>query len=405
MRARIRVATICAALLGAATVTHAQTVLTLPEVLALARERAPRIINARLAIDETRARLIGATRRVQSNPEVSAGLGNRREAEGPSTDIEIGLSQQFEPGARRSARIAGADAAIAATTAEADEVTRLALRASATAYYHVLHADARLGLLASAQELASGVYAVADRRFEAGDIAVLDVNIARASLARVRAERRAAEAERAAAIGALKHLLALEGGVSVQGSLVTPEPVDLTARLASAASRPELRALEARVHETDADVQLASSYTRPEYGWRVGYQREEGDQIVLGGVIVTLPFFARGQELRAAGSARATRLRRDLDAAHVQVRIEVQAAFDAYQQRLEAVQVLATEALPGLDENEALTTRSFEVGQLGLPDLLLLRREMLDTRFQYLDALFQAALARIDLDASAAVLR
>jgi outer membrane protein TolC len=52
-----------------------------------------------------------------------------------------------------------------------------------------------------------------------------------------------------------------------------------------------------------------------------------------------------------------------------------------------------------------LTTRSFEVGQLGLPELLLIRREILDTRFQYLDALLEAALARIDLDASAGVLR
>ena len=42
---------------------------------------------------------------------------------------------------------------------------------------------------------------------------------------------------------------------------------------------------------------------------------------------------------------------------------------------------------------------------LGLPELLVLRREILDTRFQYLDALLEAALARIDLDASAALLR
>ena len=63
------------------------------------------------------------------------------------------------------------------------------------------------------------------------------------------------------------------------------------------------------------------------------------------------------------------------------------------------------EAIPGLDENERLTTRSFEVGQLGLLELLLVRREILDTRFQYLDALLEAALARVDLDASAAILR
>ena len=36
---------------------------------------------------------------------------------------------------------------------------------------------------------------------------------------------------------------------------------------------------------------------------------------------------------------------------------------------------------PGLDENDALTTRSFDVGQIGLPDVLLIRREILETRF------------------------
>ena len=67
--------------------------------------------------------------------------------------------------------------------------------------------------------------------------------------------------------------------------------------------------------------------------------------------------------------------------------------------------MLEAEALPGLDENDALTTRSFDVGQIGLPDVLLIRREMLDTRSQYLSALLEAALARVAVDAAAAVLR
>ena len=62
-------------------------------------------------------------------------------------------------------------------------------------------------LLDATQELAGRVHSVADRRFKAGDIAVLDVNIARASLARVRAERAAAEAVQAMALGELKQLL------------------------------------------------------------------------------------------------------------------------------------------------------------------------------------------------------
>ena len=120
---------------------------------------------------------------------------------------------------------------------------------------------------------------------------------------------------------------------------------------------------------------------------------------------VTLPMFSKGQEQRAVGSARAARLRAELDAARARVQLEVRAAFDAYDRRLAAVRVLEAEAMAGLDENEQLTTRSFEVGQLGLPDLLLIRRAIFDTRSEYLDALLEAALARIDLDASAGVLR
>jgi cobalt-zinc-cadmium efflux system outer membrane protein len=246
---------------------------------------------------------------------------------------------------------------------------------------------------------------VADRRFKAGDIAVLDVNIARASFARVRAEREAAEASKTLALGELKQILRLDEDVGVSGELTRPTDVELPALLQSVSQRPELRALEAALQEAQAEVRLGTTFSRPEYGLGVRYSREEGDQIVLGGIKVTLPMFSRGQELRAVGSARAARLGAELDAARTRVQLELRAAFDAYNRRLAAVRVLETDAIPGMDENEQLTTRSFEVGQLGLPELLLLRREILDTRSQYLDALLEAALARIDLDASAAILR
>ena len=135
------------------------------------------------------------------------------------------------------------------------------------------------------------------------------------------------------------------------------------------------------------------------------YSREEGDHIVLGGMKVTLPMFSKGQEQRAVGSARAARLRTELEATRARIQVEVRTAHEAYNRSLAAVRALEAEAIPGLDENEKLTTRSFEVGQLGLPELLLIRREILDTRSQYLGALLEAALARVDVDASAAILR
>jgi cobalt-zinc-cadmium efflux system outer membrane protein len=379
--------------------------MTLADVLARARQQAPQIASARLALEETRARLVGASLRLQNNPELVGFVGNRNGPTERFTDFELGLAQVFEPGARRSARIDGANAAIAESAANIDETTREVLRLAASAYYRALHASERITLLNAAYELASSVYSAAERRYRAGDIAVLDVNIARASLARVRADREGAEATKALALGDLRQWLGLQDEISVEGYLNPSMPADLNAALQAASERPDLRALEASIREAEAQLRLGTSFSKPEFGVGVIYSREEGDQIILGGMTVTLPAFSKGQEQRAAGSARATRLRAELDAARARVQIEVRAAFDAHNRRLAAIRVLEADAMPGLDENEQLTTRSFEVGQLGLPDLLLIRRETLDTRFQYLDALLEAALARVDLDASAGVLR
>jgi outer membrane protein, heavy metal efflux system len=379
--------------------------MTLADVLARARERAPQIVSVRLALEETRGRLVGTSLRVQANPELDAAVGNRQGTGGRFTDIELGIQQMFEPGSRRSARIAGANAALAQGSANIEETTRVVLRTAAAAYYRAVHANQRIRLLLTAQELAAGVYAIADRRFRAGDIAILDVNIARAALARARADREAAGAAKALALGELKQLLAIEEDVSVEGDLARGSEPELQTLLQAATQRPELRALEAGVQEAEADVRLGYTFSKPDYGIALTYARDEGDDIVLGGLRLALPTFSKGQELRAVGAARATRLRAELETARTRVQLEVRAAFEAYARRNAALRVLETDAIPGLDDNEALTTRSFDVGQLGLPELLLIRREILDTRFQYLDALLEAALARIDLDANAAILR
>ena len=397
---------VCAAVCLQTAIAGAQSrTMTLAEVLGRAREQAPRIVSARLALEETRARLLGASLRFQTNPELDVGVGSRQGPVNRFTDFDIGVGQTFEPGSRRSARVEGANAAMAQSVADLDETTRVVLHSAAAAFYRALHATERIRLLAATQELATRVHSVADRRFKAGDIAILDVNIARASLARVRAEREGAEAAKAIALGELKQILRLDEDIAVDGPLAAGNDAELNVALEAASQRPELRALEAGVQEAEAEQRLGSTFSKPDYGLGVKYAREEGDHIVFGGLKVTLPFFSKGQELRAVGAARAARLRAELETARSRVQLHVRAAFDGYRRRLAAVRLLEAEAIPGLDENEALTTRSFDVGQLGLLELLLIRREILDTRSQYLDALLEAALARIDLDASAAILR
>jgi outer membrane protein, heavy metal efflux system len=402
----MRVACTALALAGVVSTSvcaSAQTVLSFADVLATARERAPQIVSARLGLAEARGRVVGASVR-PLNPEVDVAAGDRRGGS-RSTDLDVGLSQQFEPSGLRAGRTASANARLAEATADADGITRDVLRAAARAFYQAVYAGERIRLSATAETLAAAIFDVADRRHRAGDIAVLDVNLARAALARARAEHRASEAEEASALGALRVLLHLTGPIAVQGSLAPGQPPDSTVLARATEERPELRALAAAVRDAEAEAGMGRSLSKPEFGLGVRYAREEGSRIVAGGVTVTLPVFARGQELLAVGSARAGRLRAELDAARSRIRVELETALAAYEKRVAAVRILEAEALPSLDENDALMARSFEVGQIGLPDLLLIRRELLDTRAQYLTALLEAAVARVEIDAAAAVLR
>lgn len=408
MRMGSRVAALCAvvcvhASAGAYAQATARTI-TLAEVLARAREQAPRIVSARLAVEEARGRRLGASLR-QDNPELTTMLGSRNGPEARFTDVEVGVGQRFEPPSRRAARVAGADAAVALAGADADAVTRDVLHLAAATCVQVLHAQARIALLDDTRVVAASVLSIAERRFAAGDIAILDVNLARASLARLMSDREAAEASRTAAVGDLQRLLGLDGDLRVDGSLIRPDEPDLAALLAAAPQRPDLRGLDAAVREADAEARLGRTFERPEYGLDIRYAREEGDQILRGGVTISLPVFARGQELQAVGSARAARLRATRDATLAQIARDVRSAFDVHARRRTALRVLDQDVLPGLDENQRLMTRSFDVGQIGLPDLLLIRREILETRSQYLDAQLDVALARLDLDAAAGVLR
>ena len=143
----------------------------------------------------------------------------------------------------------------------------------------------------------------------------------------------------------------------------------------------------------------------PNLGLGVRYEREEGADVGLGTLTLTLPVFEHGQGLRAEATARARRLRLELEADRRVVSVEVRTAFDVYGRRVDAALELERNAVPLLDENEALARRSYETGALGLAELLLVRREGLDTRKEYLERLLEAAIAGVELEASAGVLR
>lgn len=380
-------------------------VLTLDEALALAREQGASVVLARGRVEEARARQTQAGRRFQENPALEVNGGYRR-AEDDFLDFEAAVSQGLDAGKRRTARLAGTGAALDRAEAELDDARRLLVRDVWTTFVRILGARDRTGLLARSREAADALRAATERRYEAGEATALELNRARIAAASARAEESGAEAERSAALSELQGLLGLPAGeaVEIQGSLTPGSPVELETLLARIRERPDLRALAAELREAEAEILLGRALARPGLGVRGGVGREEGAEIVTAGVVVSLPIHNQGQEAIALGEARAAALRQALALARGAADAEVRGQHAALTRRLAAVRELEQTALPALEDNESLAVKSFEAGEIDLGELLLIRREILETRLAYLDRRLEAALTRFELEAAAGAL-
>jgi cobalt-zinc-cadmium efflux system outer membrane protein len=163
--------------------------------------------------------------------------------------------------------------------------------------------------------------------------------------------------------------------------------------------------MESEILDAEADVRLGQAAARPDIGLGARMKREEGHKAVLGEVTFTLPLSSKGQELRATGAARATRARLELETTRASIESEVRSLYTAFAAREAALASFEQDAMPGMDENDRLARRSFEVGQISLPELLLVRRELVETRLEYLNRQLEAAEAAIEQDAAAGVLQ
>jgi len=381
----------------------AQEALTLEQALSLARERAPAVLFARARIEEARGRLSAAS--AIRNPEVEAAAGGAISGEPRSAKVDAGFLQDVELGGRRSSRIDVARAEMTSSIAEADDVLRRAQREVAAAFFRGLQAQERLALLAGAERIAEDTLEAARRRHESGDVALLDVNVARAAAARARSDVHGARSHLAASLAELRVLLGFssEEQVRLDGKISTPRRFDLEDLLEKAVERPDVRALQSELDAANAGLRLGQALSWPEFGLGAVYQREEGQDFLLGAVRLSLPVFDRGEGVRAEARARAGRLTQELDARRRAVRIEVRAAFEIYDQQRAAVEELERDALGVVEENETLSKESYDVGQISLIELLLVRRQMLEIRSDHLSRLLDAAIASADLEASAGV--
>lgn len=364
----------------------------LPIAVARARERAPEAVAALARIGEARARRTGAGVLFAQNPEVQIGAGQRFGNERTWT-IQGQLTQQLEP-TRRGARIRVADAEVAHAQALIEAELRELSYQVATVFLEARYADLAVELAQRDQDVATKAAEAADRRRKAGDITDLDVNLAKIALGRARSALAAAQSERAEAVGRLGSLIGAqpEDVITLAGDL-KPATLTLDTLRAGVPARADVRAIEAEGRVAKAQGALANVNGRPDLGLWFGYQLDEGDTILLGGLSFTLPFWNRAQGDKAAARAKLRHVDLERAAVVTSASRQVVDAFEAYTRAREAVEVFERDVLPTLTDSEALLERTVQAGQITVNEYLVARQEILSGRSEHLQRQLQLAKA------------
>ena len=191
-------------------------------------------------------------------------------------DIDIGVSQQFETGGQRRARIDAAVAVVNRSEALVLQASRDAVFRAASTFLRAIAATERTRIAEAADAVSRDLLAATERRYTAGDIAAIDLNLARIEGARSTGALRAARADLLQAVGELRVILRIAAGepLELRGSLDTT-PVPGLEPSGKWSSNVRIAALEAETREAEAELRLAAPWAGPtsDFEWHMNASR------------------------------------------------------------------------------------------------------------------------------------
>jgi len=361
---------------------------------------------ARARVEEARGDLTLASYLLVYNPELNVSIGPRYPSDpirDRTTDYEIAIGQRFEIAGQRGHRIDQAEGLLLATESEVRDVERVIDLAVSGIFYQTLAATERLGLREEAEELAVGLFAVAQHRLDRGDGTPLALNTARIRLAEARRRALVTRAELEQSLLSFAEILGLpppsEHPFVLDGELPTSqgEPSEDDLVQMALQNRPDLAARTHTVEAATALVELTRSEAWPDLSVGFSYERDELDDKYQGQLNIPLPFFNRNQGpiARARGTLR--RASAEAEAIRLAIGSEVRRAYSAFDQARRAAELYDAEVLAAQKESLDLLLLAFRAGEVGYADVILVQRELLDGREGYLDARLALALARAGL--------
>jgi cobalt-zinc-cadmium efflux system outer membrane protein len=378
-----------------------QAPLSLDEAFALAAANDRAITAARLrrAVDEAGIDVA----RERPNPEL------RYEQAKETPHESLTASQPIELGGKRGRRIAVARAV--ARTGEAELALTLAdVRAQVRrAYYGVAAAQARRVIALELQALAGRARDAAQERFEAGEIARLEV--LQADLLQSEAENEASGlvGERDAARAELNVLIGRPAQAATEVVEELGEATLPAAEIAAGAAMKgnfELQVLDRQVAEAAARAALARAEQVPDPTLEGAVTHDAPGEFTWGwryAVGITVPLFTRHRAAVRVEEATLAQLRAQHDALVQKIEGAVGAALARARVQRQQYVRYRDEILPRTREVEDMAEESYRSGQTGLPALLQALQSAREARAKAVQAAFDYQIALAELERAAAV--
>lgn len=391
-------ALLCAAVASAA---FAQQSMDLREAIRIATENNPRIkvLTANRAVAEADIRtaqqinnfsLIGETTRSQPNYFAGGGyileLGGKR---GKRTDV-----------ARSAAKVSEIEYRLGLLSLRHD--VRIA-------YFKVLQSRGRKQELGVTRDLAQRLVDIAQQRFEAGDVARLEVLTAQLELKQRENDFLQAETDEKAALLEFTSLLSagMPENVELLGSIedIAEAPALNTLLQQAQNQHLELQSLQEQIRGEQANLALARALRIPDveteagteihdaefqYGWRFSLRfdvpllnRHEGEILHSNAAL---------QGLLAQQSVLLQRINTDVSAAYLK-----------YQSALYQAENFRKDILPSSRELEELAEESYKEGRTGVLGVMEAQRSARQVKSEYYDVLLQYQTAVADLEQASGV--
>lgn len=379
--------------------------LTIVEALDLAEKQNLDLLAARAqhAVAQAGVRIAG------ERPNPTATFGVLRDSPHENALID----QPVEIGPKRNRRIEVARQEGAVTEIDIGAVEKRVRHEVRDAYFGLAHARGATAQQSNALGLAQRLREIAQARFEAGDVAQLEVTQADLEVARAQANLQVAQQEEKVALSDLNAVL--------------NEPHetkwDLGDALAAPPAAPTLQDLLVRADESNAEIARLTQEAKveqsrkalleaeriPNLGLQFGTdlnapgppgQRNTGGYMVgpRGQISMELPIFSHNQGEIAQSIASERALEGELAAAHRAVDSRVESAYLDLEARQTQAQLYRETILPSSRRLEEMAEESYRAGKASLLTVLGAQRDVQQVGRDYLDSLLalQSAFAQLE---------